>query len=638
VSTFTDGAPPSVTPGPDDVPGTPTGGSDRRSDHGSSDPDGVSASGSAWLSEEIQRRIAAGRGGIGRHARRTAGGTSGTTGYVPRHSVPPPAPAPVGPPPIAPGPPLRPGTGPAVGPNRADHPVPGAGAPGAGPPYGPAVAGPGLPSRSGPRMARPDELRAVPAPPPDPPSPPGFAAPPVPGGPRRPGPVSTAGAWNILPADPTPVAAPNPTPHVGPVVRSARPDRPDDGASGELTAPSGTARSSSPTAVGRFDPGREPASTLLPPPRTGRGIGWPGAPAAGAGTDAGLGEPATDRGAVVDPGAPSGPGDAPGVSPSAAAVAGAKRAAALRAIRWKSGVAGRSRGPGAPPAAGGRTAPPGAPPAAAPPAGATPPAGPAAPAALSTTSTMPTAPAGTPIGSTSTVTAGAGQVVATPGARALGSVPATQPVPATPTPHSPGQLPSAGSSPGPVSASGPVPSGPRQAGPRRVEPRMAPARTAAPRLDPQHPEPRRTAGASTIVAVPTQRGSDQLPLDAELTTDLQRRRVRVVLAERKGVARPVRTVVDIQEGTGVGELLRSNLIGSQLAVALRFAVGAGLTLGVLPLLFALFPEIGQIDVLGLRLPWLLLGLLVYPFLLGLGWWHTLTAERVEQDFADHVQD
>lgn len=116
------------------------------------------------------------------------------------------------------------------------------------------------------------------------------------------------------------------------------------------------------------------------------------------------------------------------------------------------------------------------------------------------------------------------------------------------------------------------------------------------------------------------------------------KRVRVVLAERKGVARPVRTVVDIQEGTGVGELLRSELIGSQLAVALRFAVGAGLTLGVLPLLFALFPDIGLITVLGLRLPWLLLGVLVYPFLFGLGLWHTRTAERVEQNFADHVQD
>ncbi|OJY47432.1 MAG: hypothetical protein BGP03_30360 [Pseudonocardia sp. 73-21] len=116
------------------------------------------------------------------------------------------------------------------------------------------------------------------------------------------------------------------------------------------------------------------------------------------------------------------------------------------------------------------------------------------------------------------------------------------------------------------------------------------------------------------------------------------KRVRVVLAERKGVARPVRTVVDIQEATAVGALLRSNLIGTQLMVALRFAAVAGVTLGTLPLLFALFPAIGEFDVLGLRLPWLLLGVLVYPFLLGLGWWHTRTAERVEQNFADHVQE
>ena len=140
------------------------------------------------------------------------------------------------------------------------------------------------------------------------------------------------------------------------------------------------------------------------------------------------------------------------------------------------------------------------------------------------------------------------------------------------------------------------------------------------------------------------RAATSAPDDADLGAatgvqdDVESRRVRVVLAERKGVARPVRTVVDIQEGTGVGELLRSNLIGSQLAVALRFAVAAGITLGVLPLLFAMFPEIGRIEVFGMRLPWLLLGVLVYPFLFGIGLWHTRTAERVEQNFADHVQD
>jgi hypothetical protein len=143
------------------------------------------------------------------------------------------------------------------------------------------------------------------------------------------------------------------------------------------------------------------------------------------------------------------------------------------------------------------------------------------------------------------------------------------------------------------------------------------------------------------ITVPEQRGAElrdaRLPR-SDAPEDLASKRVRVVLAERKGVARPVRTVVDIQEGTGVGELLRTNLIGSQLAVALRFAIGAALTLGLLPLLFAMIPEIGRMELLGIRLPWLVLGFLVYPFLFGLGLWHTRTAEHVEKNFADHVQD
>ncbi len=114
--------------------------------------------------------------------------------------------------------------------------------------------------------------------------------------------------------------------------------------------------------------------------------------------------------------------------------------------------------------------------------------------------------------------------------------------------------------------------------------------------------------------------------------------MRVVLAERKAAARPVRTVVDLQGDGPVGEALRSGLIVDQMHVALRFALLGGLTLGVLPLLFDVVPELGMFSIFGLRLPWLVLGILVYPFLCGLGWWFTRTAERVEQDFADHIQD
>jgi hypothetical protein len=115
-------------------------------------------------------------------------------------------------------------------------------------------------------------------------------------------------------------------------------------------------------------------------------------------------------------------------------------------------------------------------------------------------------------------------------------------------------------------------------------------------------------------------------------------RVRVVLSERKGAAQPVRTIKEVQEGTAVGDLLRRDLIRSQLAVTLRFAVLVVVVLAVLPALFTLLPDLGRSEVLGVRLPWLLLGLLAYPFLVAIAWWYCHVADRKEQDFADHVQD
>jgi hypothetical protein len=226
-------------------------------------------------------------------------------------------------------------------------------------------------------------------------------------------------------------------------------------------------------------------------------------------------------------------------------------------------------------------------------------------------------------------------------------------------------------------ADAPPPSAPVDTPPIRSAPRVAPLTAAPTGPMPVQPPPAQGEAAPTPAVAPAAATVPD-PVDAELTLPVEpvpadeppappepsagisvpeqrgaelrgsprpdapapqaSKRVRVVLAERKSVARPVRTVITIQESSGVGELLRTNLIGSQLAIALRFAIGAGLTLGLLPLLFAMVPEIGRVEVLGIRLPWLLLGVLVYPFLFGLGLWHTRTAEHLEQNFAETVQD
>lgn len=93
------------------------------------------------------------------------------------------------------------------------------------------------------------------------------------------------------------------------------------------------------------------------------------------------------------------------------------------------------------------------------------------------------------------------------------------------------------------------------------------------------------------------------------------KRVRVVLSQRKGQARPVRTVVDVQELTQVGEVLSSSLIRSQFTLALRIGGIALLGLGVLPAAFYLVPDLGRFELFGVRLPWLLLGGLAYPFMI-----------------------
>lgn len=156
---------------------------------------------------------------------------------------------------------------------------------------------------------------------------------------------------------------------------------------------------------------------------------------------------------------------------------------------------------------------------------------------------------------------------------------------------------------------------------------------------PLHPytgaRPRRFAGDTTDAPIDPE-VEDEAAEDEDDGPDS--RRVRIVLSERRAVAHSVRTVVDVQDPGTVGAVLRKTLVSNQLALALRVGGVALLVLGLLPALFAAFPAFGQISVAGLRLPWLLLGLLVYPFLLGLGWWYVRSAERVEQDFVEDVQD
>jgi len=115
-------------------------------------------------------------------------------------------------------------------------------------------------------------------------------------------------------------------------------------------------------------------------------------------------------------------------------------------------------------------------------------------------------------------------------------------------------------------------------------------------------------------------------------------RTRVVLAEvtrrRTGADR---TRAELAQQTQVGEALVRGLVRAQLALALRLSLVVAIGLGGLPLLFAIAPAVGAAKVSGINLPWLLLGVGAFPFLVAVGWAYVRLAERNEQDFTDLVQ-
>jgi hypothetical protein len=111
-------------------------------------------------------------------------------------------------------------------------------------------------------------------------------------------------------------------------------------------------------------------------------------------------------------------------------------------------------------------------------------------------------------------------------------------------------------------------------------------------------------------------------------------RTRVVLGDAAALRRtadPART--DLAEQTPLGEALVKGLVRAQLALALRLSLVVAAGLGALPLLFAAAPAVGRLKVFGMNLPWVLLGVLAFPFLVLVGAAYVHWAERNEQDFA-----
>ena len=120
-------------------------------------------------------------------------------------------------------------------------------------------------------------------------------------------------------------------------------------------------------------------------------------------------------------------------------------------------------------------------------------------------------------------------------------------------------------------------------------------------------------------------------------SDPQPQRVRVTGPPRRRASgvRPAGTR-EIDAESALGEVFMRSLLREQLGLALRVLAALALTVGVLPLVFHLFPALGDVRVGPVPLAWLLLGVLTYPWVVLLGWLYIRRVESNESDFADLV--
>lgn len=117
------------------------------------------------------------------------------------------------------------------------------------------------------------------------------------------------------------------------------------------------------------------------------------------------------------------------------------------------------------------------------------------------------------------------------------------------------------------------------------------------------------------------------------------KRQRVVLADPRSRSRPtLRARVELEEQTSWGEALIKDLVKRQLRTALLLGLVMLLLLGSLPLAFYLSPAFAKVEVVGIPLAWLLLGVLPFPLLLVAGLLHNRLAEAHEHEFVDLIDN
>ena len=104
--------------------------------------------------------------------------------------------------------------------------------------------------------------------------------------------------------------------------------------------------------------------------------------------------------------------------------------------------------------------------------------------------------------------------------------------------------------------------------------------------------------------------------------------------QRRGPVRPVTTEID--EQTRLGELYMATLIRAQWRLSVSVLASAAMMIGGLPLLFLFVPATRTLRVGPIPLPWLILGVLIYPAVWLAARYYVRASEQIEREFTDLV--
>ncbi|MEP6650301.1 MAG: hypothetical protein ABJA74_10400 [Lapillicoccus sp.] len=114
------------------------------------------------------------------------------------------------------------------------------------------------------------------------------------------------------------------------------------------------------------------------------------------------------------------------------------------------------------------------------------------------------------------------------------------------------------------------------------------------------------------------------------------RRVRITSprreARRPGERRP--PTQELQEQTGLGEVYLSALLRAQLRLSLAILLGIAVVVFGLPTLFVFVPATRDVHIGPIPLPWLAVGVLIYPVVFVAARVYVRQSERIEREFAE----